>query len=171
MKKILTISLVCALILCLCACDAVKSKEYVSDDGTMALTAPENWTVPASIKDTGEFGIATANEDRAVMVVSIDKSEIDATMDLEQFFELVKAGVDTEISDAVWSTEKSTTIDGFPALTVELTGTTEGEEMLFVLCFIETDKALYQVTATTDNKLAGVYRASLMTIVNSFDEK
>lgn len=150
---------------------AESGGEILSDDETVSLTVPGNWNkADDNLGEAAILGVYNGLKEQYAMVVNESKVDFADGYTLQDYFATIKQNMSGAMTDAEWTTETSTTVNGCPAIYVEVKGTAENLKIQYYINFVETANSYNQVIGWTLLSKADKNREVINGVINSFKE-
>jgi hypothetical protein len=147
------------------------SKEIVSEDNHVSLTAPGSWknVVPGSDPSV-LLRIGNDSADQYILVAWESKADFTDSIGLAEYYAKVKEIVSQNFTDPVWTVEQEARFGAYPAIRSELTGTASNIKIHYFYTFIETSDSFYRVIGYTRQSKADANRMAIIQIMDTFKE-
>ena len=109
----------------------IKRQELVSEDSKLKITTSGFWVKRTDLNPQATLQAANKAEEMYVMVIGDAKSTV-PNMTLQQHHQLTRDHMMQKMTNANTTEPVSTTIDVHPAFQEQVTGTTEGANLIFL---------------------------------------
>lgn len=146
---------------------AVQKKEIASDDGKLKLTTSGFWVKRTDLNKQAVLQAGYKSEEMYVIVISDAKSTM-SNMTLQQHHQLTLERMLQKMKNKSMTEPASVTIDGRPALQDEVTGTTQGANLVFLHTTVDERDSFQQILAWTLNSRWKKHEQELREVTNSF---
>lgn len=144
-----------------------EKKEIVSDDGKLRVTTSGFWVKMSDLNDRASLQAGFKNSEMFVIVISDPKSAL-GNMSLAEHEELTRKHMMQKMTRAAATIPIPVTIDGHPALQDEVSGTTQGADLVFLHTTVNDGEHFQQILAWTTISRWPKQNAELRQVTDSF---
>lgn len=146
---------------------ALQKKEIASDDGKLKIMTSGFWAKMTDLNKQASLQAGCKSKDMYVIVISDEKSAV-GSMNLSQHHQLTRDHMMQKMTKTFNTAPVSMQIDGHPALQDQVTGATQGEDLVFLHTTIDGKDSFQQILAWTVKSRWPDQNAELHEITNSF---
>lgn len=154
------------------ATEAVKTKDFKSEDGKLQVSAPTSWSEISDIKSMNPLytiGIGDLKTEKYLGVITESKENFDG-MTLDKYYDAITTQIKQKIADVEITNVSDTTINGCKAKTFQLKGTVNNVKITYINAIIEAPKAFDQVNTWTLSTKFDKNKTELENAVKSFKD-
>jgi hypothetical protein len=146
---------------------ALQKKEIVSDDGKLKVTTSGFWVKRLDLNKRASLQAAYKDKEMYVIVISEPKLTVQ-NMTLDQHHQLTRNHMLQKMKNSSATQPVSVTIDNYPGLQDELTGTDNGANVVFLHTSVDEGDCFDQILAWTLKSRWAKENAELRDVTNSF---
>lgn len=146
---------------------AVEKKDIASDDGKLKITASGFWVKRSDLNKQATLQAANQSAEMYVIVISEAKSTV-PNMTLQQHHQLTREHMMQKMKNKSATEATEVTIDDRPALQDEITGTTQGANLVFLHTTVAERDSFQQILAWTTKSRWKEHEQELREVTSSF---
>lgn len=143
------------------------TREFVSSDGSARLTVPKDWSELKDLNNAAGLQVGNKSKEQFVIVLSENKADFE-DMTLQKHHQLTRDAMMRKMKNASASEPVEVTINGQPALQDEISGTQEGNNIVFLHTTVEGDEKFHQVLAWTSKSRWDQQKEKLRDVTRTF---
>ncbi len=127
---------------------STERKEIASDDGKIDVTVPGLWVKMPGLNKQAALQVGDKSKQMYLIVITEAKADLD-DMTLEKHHDLTRDRMFQKMKNASATEPVSLTIDCHPAMQDELSGTTDGTNVVFLHTTVDDGDRFQQILAWT----------------------
>ena len=127
---------------------STERKEIASDDGKTRVTAPGTWTKLPELHKQASLQVGNKSKEVYLIVITDTKTDLDG-FTLEKHHQQTRDRMLQTMKNASATETVSLTMDSYPALQDELTGTEKGTNVVFLHTTVDDGDHFQQILAWT----------------------
>lgn len=139
-------------------------------DGKSQLTVPGTWSAQKDLNDNATIQTGNVLAEQYTIVISESKEDFTASMDLDEYADVIRTSAKKTLTDAVLSENRSLTINGYPAVQFEVDGSVSNIKAKWLYTLIDAPKNFHQVLAWSSASKYEKNKPVFTEVANSFKE-
>jgi hypothetical protein len=142
-----------------------------SDDGSVSITVPEGWeTNDADLSADACISVSNAADEQYVIVIEEARDDFADDFTADDYLAALQEKMTEKSANAAWSRISEVTIGGLDGLTVELSATVDGYDIVYWVYVVEGKDNFYQIAGWTAKNEAAANSSVINNVIASFEE-